>query len=225
MMMKMGWSDGQGLGKELQGCATHVTVAKKVDSAGLGSVRDETGNAGWTEASATFDSVLSKLNETYKRQEVPLKRKKKKSPRREASGCPNQGGTASMLLRHPKLLQSKNIKKYGTKDMQAILGVKRKDGVSKFTEEISSSRSSVWSALAGSAVGCTTEGALGIGSDSTKIDKNRRKKRKRQEGVEVKGGKEYAPSRLPVESHDGPQANVRDPGQRKKMRGRRKSGK
>ncbi|EWM24268.1 uncharacterized protein Naga_100020g60 [Nannochloropsis gaditana] len=79
MMMKMGWSDGQGLGKELQGCATHVTVAKKVDSAGLGSVRDETGNAGWTEASATFDSVLSKLNETYKRQEVPLKRKKKRA--------------------------------------------------------------------------------------------------------------------------------------------------
>lgn len=65
MLMKMGWSEGKGLGKELQGAATHVTVAKKTDSAGLGTVKDETGNLGWTETSAAFDSVLSRLNARY----------------------------------------------------------------------------------------------------------------------------------------------------------------
>lgn len=65
MLMKMGWSEGRGLGKELQGAATHVTVAKKTDSAGLGTVKDDTGNLGWTETSAAFDSVLSRLNARY----------------------------------------------------------------------------------------------------------------------------------------------------------------
>lgn len=34
MMLKMGWSEGRGLGKELQGDAKHVTLTKKIDNAG-----------------------------------------------------------------------------------------------------------------------------------------------------------------------------------------------
>ena len=65
MMLKMGWSDGKGLGKELQGAAKHVTVTKKTDNSGLGTVKDDHGNMGWTAASASFNRVLSQLNARY----------------------------------------------------------------------------------------------------------------------------------------------------------------
>ncbi len=83
MLMKMGWSEGKGLGKELQGAATHVTVTKKTDSAGLGSRKDDTGNLGWTEASATFDSVLSRLNARYGNDAASSKKAEKKRRKKE----------------------------------------------------------------------------------------------------------------------------------------------
>jgi Pin2-interacting protein X1 len=83
MLMRMGWSEGKGLGKELQGAATHVTVSKKTDSAGLGAVKDDTGNLGWTEASATFDSVLSRLNARYGNDGEAAKKAEKKRRKKE----------------------------------------------------------------------------------------------------------------------------------------------
>lgn len=83
MLMKMGWSEGRGLGKELQGAATHVTVAKKTDSAGLGTVKDETGNLGWTETSVAFDSVLSRLNARYGNDAAAAKKAEKRRRKKE----------------------------------------------------------------------------------------------------------------------------------------------
>jgi Pin2-interacting protein X1 len=42
MLMKMGWSEGKGLGKDLQGTATHVKVTKKTDSAGEKTINEKT---------------------------------------------------------------------------------------------------------------------------------------------------------------------------------------
>lgn len=174
MMMKMGWSDGRGLGKELQGNAKHVTVSKKVDNAGLGSVKDETGNAGWTEASASFDSVLNKLNARYggQREAAQKKREKKDKKRGKESSKKKEGGTASGLLRHPKLLQSKNIRKYSAHDMQAILGIKRVEAAPVGGGEAPS----LWSALAGAATGASSKGDE---KESRKNEKKEKTKRER----------------------------------------------
>jgi hypothetical protein len=49
MLMKMGWSEGKGLGRELQGAATHVTVTKKTDSSGesIASTEGGKGKSQW----------------------------------------------------------------------------------------------------------------------------------------------------------------------------------
>lgn len=182
--MKMGWSDGRGLGKELQGNAKHVTVSKKVDNAGLGSVKDETGNAGWTEASASFDSVLSKLNAHYggQREAAQKKRDKKDKKRGNKSSKKDGGGTASGLLRHPKLLQSKNIRKYSAHDMQAILGIKCVDAApsSQGSGEGVGELPSLWSALAGAA-----SGACKKSDDKSSRKKEKRYKRKREHSSNI----------------------------------------
>jgi hypothetical protein len=38
MMMKMGWKEGGGLGKDLQGNATHIKVTKKADNSGNNNI-------------------------------------------------------------------------------------------------------------------------------------------------------------------------------------------
>ncbi|GAB5033369.1 gpatch domain containing protein [Nannochloropsis oceanica] len=184
MMMKMGWSDGRGLGRELQGNAKHLTVSKKVDNAGLGSVKDETGNAGWTEASASFDSVLSKLNAHYggQREAAQKKWEQKEKKRGNKSRKKEGGGTASGLLRHPKLLQSKNIRKYSAHDMQAILGIRCVDATpsSQGSGEGRGEAPSLWSALAGASSGaCKKSDDMG----SRTKEKRNKKKRERRNSI------------------------------------------
>ena len=179
MMMKMGWSDGLGLGKELQGNAKHVTVTKKTDNAGLGSVKDETGNAGWTAASASFDSVLSTLNARYgaQREESERKRDKKRKKKSKKKGQDGGAGTASMLLRHPKLLQSKNIRQYSATDMSAILGIKRPASPADGEE----ATPSIYSTLARAATTTTAPPADEEEEEEEEPRDKRKKKKKEKE--------------------------------------------
>ena len=59
MLEKMGWSKGDGLGKEKQGRASHIEVAKKDDKSGLGGKY----SWDWAEnyASAAFEGAMSKF--------------------------------------------------------------------------------------------------------------------------------------------------------------------
>mmetsp|Transcript_53045 Transcript_53045/g.120906 ORF Transcript_53045/g.120906 Transcript_53045/m.120906 type:complete len:213 (+) Transcript_53045:147-785(+) len=65
MLLKMGWKQGKGLGKEETGMTEHVKVTKRVDARGLGAELDATGNSGWVETQQSFTGVLQALNAKY----------------------------------------------------------------------------------------------------------------------------------------------------------------
>jgi hypothetical protein len=65
MLMKMGWSEGKGLGKNLDGLATNVKLKKQAHNSGLGAGADEASNSEWNATAESFNSLLQRLNSTY----------------------------------------------------------------------------------------------------------------------------------------------------------------
>merc|ERR1711959_76177 len=62
MMEKMGWKEGDGLGKDGQGIKTAIKPKKKIDATGIGA---KNLNTNWIATSSAYDSILAKLNITY----------------------------------------------------------------------------------------------------------------------------------------------------------------
>lgn len=65
MLQKMGWTEGKGLGKNEDGIAENVKVAKKSNNLGLGATLDSTGSAGWNSTAMNFNSLLEGLTKAY----------------------------------------------------------------------------------------------------------------------------------------------------------------
>lgn len=68
MLQKMGWKEGNGLGKHEDGQNTHVRVKKRSEleeGLGIGAKIDMAGQAGWGKTAGGFDSLLQKLNKEY----------------------------------------------------------------------------------------------------------------------------------------------------------------
>jgi len=63
LLASMGWAEGQGLGKEKQGIKKHLTVKKKFDNMGVGTVEADKRRQDWTLQMVSFNSVLSGLTE------------------------------------------------------------------------------------------------------------------------------------------------------------------
>ncbi|KDO33326.1 hypothetical protein SPRG_02134 [Saprolegnia parasitica CBS 223.65] len=97
MLMKMGWKAGKGVGKDLQGTATHVTIQKRSESLGLGCSLKQSEVTGWSSTSGNFADVLSNL---------------KKKPTT----------TINRRILFSKRVRNKNASGYGATDMAAILG-------------------------------------------------------------------------------------------------------
>jgi Pin2-interacting protein X1 len=111
MLCKMGWNEGQGLGKNQDGLTDHLRVQTKSDTAGLGAERKPAVSAGETYYQLNlFDDVLRRLNGTdgevnndaredeqlkekdlkeKKGRERPEKRRSKAKDRRERSISPS----------------------------------------------------------------------------------------------------------------------------------------
>ena len=101
MLEKMGWADGKGLGKELQGDKTFVRVKKRTDNLGLGQesyssvkgggpngcanrVDAAAGQKGWMQTNDNFAGVLASLSATYGSEHKKKKKKRDKKKRKRA---------------------------------------------------------------------------------------------------------------------------------------------
>eukprot|EP00122_Pirum_gemmata_P019929 Pgem_evm1s18643 len=63
MMEKMGWQQGEGLGKQKNGKTTHCKVKMKNNARGVGA--DRLMDDGWLDMQAGFNDLLANLTENH----------------------------------------------------------------------------------------------------------------------------------------------------------------
>lgn len=76
-MAKMGWAEGQGLGKDMQGRSTYVQVKKKEDNAGLGKECAQQNNVNDQWYFNAFDTALAKMGGKKKSKKSKNKQEKR----------------------------------------------------------------------------------------------------------------------------------------------------
>ncbi|EGZ11026.1 hypothetical protein PHYSODRAFT_355318 [Phytophthora sojae] len=152
MLVKMGWSAGKGVGKNLQGQATHVKIARRSENLGVGCSLKQAEVQGWSETAGGFADVLKTLNKSYggsksgsdatdssdessngktKKSKKGKKAKKEKKSKKEKKAKKDKKSkkagaektTVSRRLHYRKRQTNKDAKNYGAAEMAAILGV------------------------------------------------------------------------------------------------------
>ena len=64
MLKKMGWKEGEGIGKNLQGNASHVVVKRRVQNMGLGG-ETVSNDVAYKASAQGFAAILGNLNKKY----------------------------------------------------------------------------------------------------------------------------------------------------------------
>mmetsp|Transcript_27116 Transcript_27116/g.37711 ORF Transcript_27116/g.37711 Transcript_27116/m.37711 type:complete len:203 (-) Transcript_27116:314-922(-) len=82
MMLKMGWKEGCGLGKNLQGPVSGIKTSKQFDRTGLGTELSNTSD-NWLETKSQYADVLARLNSHYQQSQTEEKKKEKKKEKRK----------------------------------------------------------------------------------------------------------------------------------------------
>ncbi|BBN09636.1 Pin2-interacting protein X1 [Marchantia polymorpha subsp. ruderalis] len=129
LMQQMGWEEGNGLGKDLQGMKSHIRVSKKSDTSGIGLDAKAKAQANWALNTHAYDSILKNLkvqvavtatedggdssssdedNDDPKKDEVVEETKVRKVARPQG--------------RYKKREQGKMVGAYSSTDLAAILG-------------------------------------------------------------------------------------------------------
>jgi len=106
MMSKMGWAEGQGLGKTSQGMTRHITAKTKNNMFGIGC--NMKNNSEWVAGQDEFNAVLKMLNDNDTSALAETKRSKKRAIQRRALNS--------------RFVKAKNLSEAKTGDMKAIFG-------------------------------------------------------------------------------------------------------
>mmetsp|Transcript_37153 Transcript_37153/g.54656 ORF Transcript_37153/g.54656 Transcript_37153/m.54656 type:complete len:215 (+) Transcript_37153:87-731(+) len=132
MLRKMGWTDGNGLGKEQQGAVTHLRGVRRSEEAlGIGAETDLHGSSGWTESRNNFQSVLATLQATHavsnssdsssdSSSKKSKKSKKKKREKNSLTLAQNKVAAGHAA----KMRSAKDLSTKTNEDMAAIFGMK-----------------------------------------------------------------------------------------------------
>mmetsp|Transcript_5017 Transcript_5017/g.7245 ORF Transcript_5017/g.7245 Transcript_5017/m.7245 type:complete len:248 (+) Transcript_5017:99-842(+) len=137
MLSKMGWSEGDGLGKNRQGTATNLRAIRREENLGIGAKTDTYGENGWTETRDNFHTVLANLRAQNDASEQPKKKKKKKKERTKVSSdkdmkVTGKESTSVLTLAQNRIAaghakkwrEAKDLRKKSSEDMAAIFGMK-----------------------------------------------------------------------------------------------------
>jgi Pin2-interacting protein X1 len=133
LLKKMGWSEGEGLGKNRQGTAVALRAVKRADSLGIGaSTTDMQGVSGWESTTDGFASVLKGLkqhhgsNSSSSSSDASDGNNKKKNKKRKT-----MKSNELVLARNKvtaghsrKMREAKCLKNKSDYDMAAIFGTK-----------------------------------------------------------------------------------------------------
>lgn len=182
MLLKMGWTQGKGLGKNQQGTSTNLRAIRREDGLGLGASTDKTGDLGFSVTSRNFHGVLASLKEHHgstvdsqsSTSSKKSKKSKSKSLKRSESGLtmPSNRVTAGHAR---KMREAKDLNSKSKEDMAAIFGMK----IEQYQQN------SVWGRL-------SSLGDSGVESSSSENEEKKTKKEKKKKKSSKKredGGK------------------------------------
>jgi G-patch domain len=65
LLQKMGWSEGQGLGRNQQGSSNALRAVRRAEGLGIGATHDSAGTEGWSATNDSFASVLQNLQSAH----------------------------------------------------------------------------------------------------------------------------------------------------------------
>ena len=90
MLTKMGWSEGEGLGRSRQGISDNITAVKRQgESLGIGASIDVHGGEGYAKTRDGFVNVLEQLKQTHRTKTDAKDEKKKRSKKKKSSSADN----------------------------------------------------------------------------------------------------------------------------------------
>jgi len=112
MLLKMGWSEGKGLGADGQGMTEHIVQNKMVERVGLGATVDTSSN--WLENTSAYSQLLSSLKNKFS----------SPSSEQDASTEKDTEAVKPRCVMFSKRTRAKSIRTKSKQDLAAILGVK-----------------------------------------------------------------------------------------------------
>ncbi|KAL1456384.1 hypothetical protein WDU94_001115 [Cyamophila willieti] len=138
LLLKMGWTAGQGLGANQQGIKEHVKVKVKHDSKGLGFKDND---QVWVEVENDFSNLLSKLSSQAKNPTLDSS----KTTEEIASDSPipieevnrsleEKSKRSKARVHYQKFTRGKDLSRYSKRDLECIFGVSTKSTKSKHEE-------------------------------------------------------------------------------------------
>ena len=110
LLRKMGWTDGKGLGANLDGATKHVQFTACKDNLGIGAELNYEDK--WIEQTASFDDLLKKLNDTNQiPAEAPENKKRSKKKKKEKKETEDEKNKIKKKSEKEKKKKSKKEKK------------------------------------------------------------------------------------------------------------------
>ncbi|VDO64845.1 unnamed protein product [Heligmosomoides polygyrus] len=128
LMERMGWSDGDGLGRNRQGSANSVKLKANYTGKGLGADKLVSYDTTWIGCHDDFADLLSALN---KNKEQKLETEEQKQQKAQRISLELNSKSLRRRIHYQKFTRAKDMTNYTANDRAAVLGI----GLSRSKEE------------------------------------------------------------------------------------------
>ncbi|CAJ0593160.1 unnamed protein product [Cylicocyclus nassatus] len=125
LMKKMGWSEGEGLGRNLQGSADHVKLKANYTGKGLGADKLASYDSTWIGHHDDFADLLNALNKN-KKDCIKVTTEEEKEERAKRISLELSSKSLRRRIHYQKFTRAKDTSNYTESDRAAILGIVHK---------------------------------------------------------------------------------------------------